>query len=72
MVTDTAPLALTPAEAADAIGLRPRTLAEWRRVGDGHSFVRIGGRVVRYLASDLNAWLADNRRRSTSDGGGGD
>lgn len=63
------PIALTIAEAAKVIGVKERTLADWRRTGEGPPHLRISSRCVRYLASDVRGWLEGRRRRSTSDTG---
>ena len=62
---------LTPPEAADFISLTPRFLAVRRHRGDGPKFVRISSTCVRYLQSDLLAWIEELRRTSTSDPGPG-
>lgn len=55
-----APAALTPREAGRYIGgVAEQTLANWRHLGTGPRFVRlgkVGGRVV-YRVADLDAWL---------------
>ena len=62
---------LSTREAADYLGLSPRTLDRYRVSGGGPVFHRFGGRV-RYLRADLDAWAATRRRRSTSDDGTGE
>ena len=47
-------------------GLAESTLEKMRVRGDGCPFIRIG-RAVLYDPDDLDAWLAANRRKSTSD-----
>lgn len=56
-------------EAATYIGSSASTLEKLRLTGGGPPFAKIGRRVV-YRIEDLDAWLAANRRRSTSDTGG--
>ena len=46
----------------------PRTLETWRVRGGGPHFLKVGRRVV-YRRRDLDAWLADRERASTSDTG---
>lgn len=60
---------LTETEAAKYLGYRPRTLAGWRYRGGGPVFVSTSKTSVRYRLSDLEAWIASRRRRSTSDCG---
>lgn len=54
--------------AADYLGLSPATLETLRIRGGGPTFSKLGRRVV-YAREDLDAWLAERRRRSTSDPG---
>ena len=55
------PAALSPADASRYCGqVTPKTLANWRSLGVGPVYARVGGRVV-YLISDLDAWLSANR-----------
>lgn len=56
-------------DAAFYIGLAPQTLAKMRVTGDSPPFYKVGRQVL-YDRADLDAWLADRRRRSTSDAGG--
>jgi predicted DNA-binding transcriptional regulator AlpA len=51
---------------AKILGLSKSALNKWRVYGKGPKWVRLGRRV-RYLEDDLNAWLAENRRSSTSE-----
>ena len=44
-----------------------QTLAIWRCHGDGPKFLKVG-RLVRYRQRDLDDWLAQGRRSSTSEG----
>lgn len=59
---------LTTAQAADWLGLSPRTLERYRVTGEGPKFRKIG-RWVRYTEADLEAWLESCTRSSTSDDG---
>ena len=47
----------TEPETADLLRVQPSTLERWRREGTGPTYVRLGGRVVRYRQADLDAWL---------------
>ena len=60
---------LSTREAAEWLGLSPRTLDRYRVTGDGPVFHRLGSRV-RYLLADIEAWAQAGRRTSTSDDGG--
>lgn len=59
--------ALTEADAAAFIGLSDATLRSWRARRQGPPYVRVGGRAVRYLLSDLIEWR--QRHRVTPGGG---
>ena len=52
---------LTNVEAAKLLGLKPITLATWRMRKSGPPYVRVGRRAVRYLESDLLAFIATNK-----------
>lgn len=43
-----------------------QTLANWRTAGIGPRFTRLNGRMIRYLRSDLDAWLAKQGRFSST------
>jgi hypothetical protein len=50
---------LSPTQAAEILGIQPRTLEFWRqRGGVGPKFIRYSARCVRYRLSDLQAWVA--------------
>ncbi len=55
-------------EAADYIGCSPRTLEKFRQTGGGPVYLKVG-RSVLYLRSDLDRYLEQCRRASTSDPG---
>ena len=61
---------LTTEEAARYPRLSPRTLERYRVTGEGPRFLKIGRRVL-YRQSDLDEWLKNKSRRSTSDPGPG-
>ena len=56
-----------PSQAADYLDLTVSFLEARRHRGDGPPFVRISGRCVRYRRSDLDEWIGDRIRLSTSD-----
>ena len=48
-------------EAAHFLGLKnPGTLSNWRVIKKGPPFLRVG-RNIRYLLSDLQQWLTEQR-----------
>jgi predicted DNA-binding transcriptional regulator AlpA len=57
---------LDTVEAADYLGLGKSTLDKLRLTGGGPAFYKVGARVV-YEPADLDAWIAQHKRRSTSD-----
>lgn len=59
---------LSTRQAAEWLGLSPRTLDRYRVTGEGPVFHRFGSRV-RYLLADLEKWANSRRRASTSDDG---
>jgi len=54
-------------QAARYVGLSASTLAKMRLRGDGPAYAKAGPRVVVYDTRDLDAWLVQRKRRSTSD-----
>lgn len=59
------PRLLRTEEAARWLGLSGRTLEKHRCTGTGPSYRKLGGRVV-YMLADLQAWIDEGERRSTS------
>ena len=59
----------TEKETARHIGFDVRTLQSWRMKGTGPQFVRISSRCIRYRPEDIQAWIEERLRRSTSDFG---
>jgi predicted DNA-binding transcriptional regulator AlpA len=57
---------LNTKQAAHYVGLSESLLEKRRCSGDGPIYSQIG-KAVRYLASDLDAWMKANKRNSTSD-----
>lgn len=57
---------MRPPQAAAYVGLTVSTLAKRRLRGDRPHFVRLGRKAVGYHVSELDAWLAECRCRSTS------
>lgn len=53
-------------DAAAYVGLSKSYLDKARITGGGPKYIKLGQRVV-YDTRDLDAWLDENRRRSTSD-----
>jgi predicted site-specific integrase-resolvase len=53
--------AMNERQAALVLGVSIRTLQQWRLKGRGPSYVRPGGRAIRYLLPDLHEYLEQNR-----------
>lgn len=56
-------------QAAEFLGLAVKTLRQWRVSGRGPFFVRLSCRAIRYKPDDLQTWVSERRRHSTSDFG---
>ncbi len=61
------PRYLIPKQAADYLGLSPKTLEKWRHTGDGPKFVKMGAKAVRYDMAELDLWVKSRSRHSTSE-----
>ncbi len=47
--------------AAERIGMRGKTFANWRSAGGGPPYYKVGGTVL-YDDNEVDAWLAERRR----------
>ena len=54
------------AKTADFLGVSKRWLQMARQTGQGPAFVKVG-RLVRYRPQDINSWLEERIRLSTSE-----
>lgn len=61
---------LDSAEAAAYLNVSRSMLAKRRLTGDGPSYSKLGKRVI-YALVDLDRWVADLKRRSTSENSSG-
>jgi predicted DNA-binding transcriptional regulator AlpA len=52
-------------QVAALLNLTEVTLAEWRRLGKGPTYVRFGLRCVRYRARDVESWIASQEVQPT-------
>ncbi len=57
---------LTESEVAEMIGLSRQTLANWRSLGRGPAYCKIGGHAVRYSKEEILRF-AENGRVETCD-----
>lgn len=55
----------TPAAAAH-VGLSPSTLEKYRLTGGGPRYAKLG-KICTYATDDLDAWVAERTRTSTSE-----
>ena len=55
------PTYLSTRQAADLLGLSPRTLERYRGAGEGPPYMK-RGRQVRYVRVDLDEWMEGGRR----------
>jgi hypothetical protein len=62
------PAFLTETQVAERLAISPRTLQQWRFVGRGPKFVKVGA-AVRYSPEAVADWLERNTRDHTSDPG---
>ena len=60
---------LTPAEAADWLRVSRSYLARLRVAGGGPPYIKLSPRLVVYRREDLEAYVTQRLRRSTSDQG---
>ena len=61
----------TEKETSKYIGFDARTLQSWRMKGTGPRYVQISPRCIRYRPEDIDQWIKERLRRSTSDTGEG-
>ena len=54
-------------EAARYMAISKSRLTQLRMTGEGPPFIKIAARAVAYRKSDLDAWLDNRVRRTTSD-----
>jgi excisionase family DNA binding protein len=59
---------LTTEKLAEFLNISVQTLNKWRWEGKGPRFVKLGSRVV-YDQADVEAYMAQQVRRSTTDRG---
>lgn len=61
----TAPVLLTPKQAARYLNLSVSWLAKRRLTGDGPPYIKLGG-AIRYAENSLQQWMKGQQRMSTS------
>lgn len=55
---------LTDEQLAPRLEVSPSTLRHWRSRGEGPPFFKLGGRLVRYRWSEVEAWIEASREVS--------
>jgi len=50
---------LTEEHASRMLAVSPRTLRNWRTLGQGPAFVKISGRCIRYRSADIKQFIQD-------------
>ncbi len=55
---------LSTKEVADMLGTSVATLVTWRQTKQGPKWFRVGSRLVRYLTSEVGAWLLEQQNRA--------
>jgi predicted DNA-binding transcriptional regulator AlpA len=61
---------LVPSQLAQMLGKSTAALAQWRYLGTGPQFIKLG-RNVRYRRHDVEAWLDQQTVQRTGDRAGG-
>ena len=59
----------TTQELCGLLGVSPSTLSAYRCAGVGPKFIVFGHRTIRYARSDIQAYMKDRARQSTSEDG---
>lgn len=52
---------LTEKQVEEQYGLRVRTLQNWRSLGEGPQYIKVGKRLVRYRVEDLDRFMESHR-----------
>jgi predicted DNA-binding transcriptional regulator AlpA len=69
MTADSSDQLCKPGAAAQVIGVTTKHLARWRMTGKGPRFIKLGAAPqsqIRYRRSDIDAWLDEQARNSTT------
>ncbi len=64
---ETARHLLTPAAAAEYLGVSEKAMENWRGTGSGPTFIKLSPKCIRYNRDDLDAHIWANRKRSTAE-----
>ena len=56
---------LSTEEVAEVLGRPPRTLRQWRYLGVGPKYLKVGA-AVRYRPSDIQTWLRAQEREAAA------
>lgn len=55
---------MKPAQVAEWLKVTPAILANWRYLGTGPQFIKLG-KSIRYAERDVETWLDNNTRQQT-------
>jgi predicted DNA-binding transcriptional regulator AlpA len=58
---------LLPTEAALYLRVAPKTLTKWRGQGKGPPYRKVAGSLIRYVQSELEAWMQAQAVRPSGD-----
>jgi excisionase family DNA binding protein len=61
---------LSTEEAARVLGVSKRTMEDWRLIGSGPVFRKLGNRLVRYAQADLRRYVDVRSAKNTSEAAG--
>jgi predicted DNA-binding transcriptional regulator AlpA len=56
---------MSEAQVAEVLGKPPRTLRQWRYLGSGPKYLKVGA-AVRYRARDVEEWLSAQEREAAA------
>jgi len=56
---------MTPEAVAEWLGVTVGVLANWRYLGAGPRFIRLGAKSIRYSRQEVESWLEENTHSQT-------
>lgn len=54
-------------QSAERMTVKVQTLRNWRHLGKGPPYIKVGGRAIRYSEEDIEAFLMSNRIEPTTE-----
>jgi predicted site-specific integrase-resolvase len=61
------PMLMTTQQVCEVLGVNIKTLNSWRVSGKGPKFCKLSGRSIKYLETDVTAYVLNSVRSSTSE-----